>query len=83
MSIPDWKIFRRRRRFCAVQVFSPKAKTLAQGEFTSPEHLKSPEGGAGFWPAEPKQKDTLFSVSFCLKLDFDLDIFSSDLITTS
>ena len=29
------------RRFCAVQVFSPRAKTLAQGEFTSPEHLKT------------------------------------------
>ena len=55
-----------RRRFCAVQAFSPLAKTLAQGEFSSPEHLKSPEGGAGLWPAEPKQKDTLKSVSFCL-----------------
>src|SRR5699024_6383490 len=40
--------------------------------------LKSPEGEAGLWPAEPKQKDTLFSVSFCLKLDFDLDIYGSE-----
>ena len=30
------------RRFCAVQAFWPKAKTLAQGEFISPEHVKSP-----------------------------------------
>ena len=30
-----------RRRFCAVQAFWPKAKTLAQAEFTSAEHLKS------------------------------------------
>ena len=28
-------------RFCAVQVFWPKAKTLAQGNFISPEHVKS------------------------------------------
>ena len=27
-----------RRSFCAVQAFSPLVKTLAQGEFTSPEH---------------------------------------------
>ena len=25
---------------CAVQAFLPQAKTLAQGEFTSPEHFK-------------------------------------------
>ena len=30
-----------RRRFCAVQTFWPKAKTLAQGNFISPEHVKS------------------------------------------
>ena len=30
-----------RRRFCAVQAFWPKAKTLAQAEFTSAEQLKS------------------------------------------
>ena len=29
------------RRFCAVQVFWPKAKTLAQAEFTSAGHVKS------------------------------------------
>ena len=29
------------RRFCAVQTFWPKAKTLAQGNFISPEHVKS------------------------------------------
>ena len=55
--------------------FSPPA---AQGGFISPEHLKSPEGGAGFWPAEPKQKDTLFSVSFCLNLDSNLDILNGE-----
>ena len=55
-----------RRRFCAVQAFSLKAKTLAQGEFTSPEQLKK-TGGAALRAAEPKQKDTLFSVSFCLE----------------
>lgn len=43
------------RRFCAVQVFWPKAKTLAQGEFTSPEHfnhrrVERPTG------AKPKRK---------------------------
>ena len=38
---------------------------MAQGEFTSPEQLKE-AGGAALWAAEPKQKDTLFSVSFCL-----------------
>ena len=30
-----------RRRFCAVQVFWPKAKTLVQAEFTSTGHVKS------------------------------------------
>lgn len=29
------------RRFCAVQVFWPKAKTLVQVEFTSAGHVKS------------------------------------------
>ena len=29
------------RRFCAVQVFWPKAKTLVQAEFTSAGHVKS------------------------------------------
>ena len=31
-----------RRRVCAVQAFRSKAKTLAQGKFISPEHVKSP-----------------------------------------
>ena len=34
------------RRVCAVRVFWPQAKTLAQGGFTSPEHVKSPTGPA-------------------------------------
>ena len=54
------------------------ASAAAQGEFISPGHLKSPKGGAALWAAEPKQKDTLFSVSFCLELDIDLDIYSSE-----
>ena len=64
-----------RRRFCAVQAFSLKAKTLAQGEFTSPEQLKE-TGGAALRAAESKQKDTLFSVSFCLECGIDLDILA-------
>ena len=58
------------RRFCAVQAFSPVAKTLAQGQqgelpqsgkrgwpgpFTCPEHIKS-KGGAAQRAAEPKKK---------------------------
>ena len=43
-------------------LLSEKAKTLAQGEFTSPEQLKE-TGGAALWAAEPKQKDTLFRYS--------------------
>ena len=34
------------RRFCAVQVFWPKAKTLVQAEFTSAGHVKSSRYGA-------------------------------------
>ena len=45
-----------RRRFCAVQAFSPQVKTLAQGEFISPEHFKS-KGGAALRAAKPKKKD--------------------------
>ena len=45
-----------RRRFCAVQAFSPQAKTLAQGEFISPEHFKS-KGGAALRAVKPKKKD--------------------------
>ena len=56
-------------------LLSEKAKALAQGEFTSPEQLKE-TGGAALWAAEPKQKDTLFSVSFCLKCQINLDIYS-------
>ena len=33
-----------------VQAFSPQAKTLAQGEFTLPEHLKSKRGSHGACP---------------------------------
>ena len=47
---------------------------MAQGEFTSPEQLKE-TGGAALWAAEPKQKDTLFSVSFCL---VELTLLSSN-----
>ena len=46
------------RRVCGVQVFLPKAKTLAQGGFTPPEHFNHPRGGGGQRPPEPKQKDT-------------------------
>ena len=49
------------RRFCAVQVFSPQAKTLAQAKFTSAEHLNQ-QGGGGLWPPEPKKKDSLAAV---------------------
>ena len=49
------------RRFCAVQVFSPQAKTLAQAEFISAEHLNQKDGG-GLWPPEPKKKDSLAAV---------------------
>ena len=45
------------RRFCAVQVFSPQAKTLAQAESISAEHLNQ-KGGGGLWPPEPKKKDS-------------------------
>ena len=48
---------------------------MAQGEFISPGHLKSPKGGAGLRPAKPKKKDTTCVVSFFLKPDFNLDIF--------
>ena len=38
-------------------VLGQRPKTLAQGEFTSPEHL-NPKGEGGFWPPDPKKKDT-------------------------
>ena len=51
------------RRFCAVQVFSPQEKTLAQGEFISPEHFK-PKGGAALRAVKPKKKDICFADVF-------------------
>src|SRR5699024_8931295 len=38
-----------------------RPKTLAQGEFTSPEHFKE-KGGGGRWPPKPKKKDSLTAV---------------------
>ena len=48
------------RAFWRVQAFWPLAKTLAQGEFTSPEHFKSsgsPQNN--FCGADDKQLDDL------------------------
>ena len=52
------------RRFCAVQAFSPAAKTLAQAEFISAEHFQE-KGGGGFQPPKPKRR-TSFRMSFFL-----------------
>ena len=49
---------RDRRRSCAVQVFLPWAKILAEAEFTSAEHFN--------FPRNPKKKDTTAVVSFFL-----------------
>ncbi len=53
--------------FAPYKRFAP-GKTLAQGQFTCPEHVQSPEGGGGLGPPEPKKKDTLYSVSFFLEV---------------
>ena len=51
-----------RRRVCAAQAFCPQGKTLAQGQFTCPEHVQfrrvEPPGGR----RNPKQKDSLSAV---------------------
>ena len=52
-------------------------KTLAQSEFISPEQLRSPKGGAGLRPAEPKKKDTTCVVSFFLVDDTGLEPVTS------
>ena len=44
---------------------SPQAKTLAQGEFISPEHFKS-KGGAALRAAKPKRKTSAKQMSFFL-----------------
>ena len=49
---------RDRRRSCAVQVFLPWAKILAEAEFTSAEHFN--------FPRNPKKRDTTAVVSFFL-----------------
>ena len=48
---------------CAVQAFSPAAKTLAEGQFTCPEHLqyRRVERPTG---AEPKKKDMTYGHVF-------------------
>ena len=61
-----WVAFALRERFAA-------GKTLAEGQFICPEHVKSPEGGGGLWPPGPKKKGTLFSVSFFLSCPNTLD----------
>ena len=51
-----------RRRFCGVQAFSPKAKTLAEAEFISAEHLNHRRVERANGPRNPKQKDILSDV---------------------
>lgn len=54
-----------RRRLCAVQAFSPQAKTLAQGGFTPPEHVKwrgGPRERHGFRGAGKKKMRSLGTV---------------------
>ena len=49
------------RRVCAVQAFCRQGKTLAQGEFISPEHFnpnESPQNARILW-ADDKQLDEL------------------------
>ncbi len=57
-----------RRRECAVQAFSPQAKTLAQGEFISPEHFKS-KGGGRLGRPKPQKKDMTHGHVFLLGRD--------------
>ena len=57
-----------RRRECAVQAFSPQAKTLAQGEFISPEHFKS-KGGGRLGRPKPQKKDMTHGHAFLLGRD--------------
>lgn len=48
------------RAFWRVQAFWPFAKTLAQGEFTSPEHIKFPGSPQNYFcGADDKQLDNL------------------------
>ena len=49
------------RRVCAVQAFWPKAKTLAQGEFISPEHWNQ-NGWSDQRERNPKRKTRLWRV---------------------
>ena len=49
--------------FAPYKRFGLRPKTLAQGEFTSPEHLKG-KGGGGKKPPEPKKKDSLSEFLF-------------------
>jgi len=52
-------------RLCAVQAFSPQAKTLAQGGFTPPEHVKwrgGPRERHGFRGAGKKKMRSLGTV---------------------
>ena len=51
-----------RRRECAVQAFSPKAKTLAEGRLCRPRALKSRRAETAFGGRSPKRKDILSDV---------------------
>ena len=51
------------RRVCAVQAFWPKAKTLAQGEFISPEHWDQ-NGWSDQRERNPKRKTRPWRVFF-------------------
>ena len=57
---PFWAALRVRHKFGA-------QRRIAQGRLCRPRALKSPKGGGGLGPPEPKKKDTPFSVSFFLE----------------
>ena len=65
-----------RRRFCGVQAFSPKAKTLAEAEFISAEHLNHRRVERANGPRNPKRKTRHMSyvVSFFLEGTVKIDI---------
>ena len=55
------------RRFCNLRAFWPQAKTSAQAEFSSAEHLNLLRVEAAFGRRNPKRNTSLSAgVSFCL-----------------
>ena len=63
-----------RRRFCGVQAFSPKAKTLAEAEFISAEHLNHRRVERANGPRNQKRKTRHMSCLSFLNETVKIDI---------